>query len=436
MKKISFFQFDLILFSVTLFLMITGILFIYSSGINIDGEITSNEYEKQIIWVITGLILVIIFSFLNYSILKRYSPHIYVGFLVLLIITTIFGKEVNGAKSWLGFGDFGIQPSEFAKIAVILLFGNYLFSIGKRIKELKYFILGLLIVLLPMILILSQPDMGTTLVFIPIFLIMSYIAGAKTRHVLFILIMGILTVIIGMLPKYQLYILGEESFIITILTDWDYVKFILLSFIIILALSAWGYYFIKEKYFYWIGYFSTLGLFSFSGSFLLRKFLSNYQIERLIIFLDPFKDERGFGMQTIQSMNAIGSGGFWGKGLFNGTQSQLNYIPQQSTDFIFSILAEEWGFIGGLFILALFLIMILRGIRIISITKDNYAINIGTGIIAMIFFHIIVNIGMTIGIMPITGIPVFLLSYGGSSLWTAAIGIGILLDIYLRRYRY
>ncbi len=232
------------------------------------------------------------------------------------------------------------------------------------------------------------------------------------------------------------YILGEESFIITILTDWDYVKFILLSFIIILALSAWGYYFIKEKYYYWIGYFSTLCLFSFSGSFLLRKFLSNYQIERLIIFLDPFKDERGFGMQTIQSMNAIGSGGFWGKGLFNGTQSQLNYIPQQSTDFIFSILAEEWGFIGGLFILALFLIMLLRGIRIISITKDNYAINIGTGIIAMIFFHIIVNIGMTIGIMPITGIPVFLLSYGGSSLWTAAIGIGILLDIYLRRYRY
>ncbi len=436
MKKISFFQFDLILFSVTLFLMIIGILFIYSSGFNIDGEITSNEYEKQIIWVITGLILVIIFSFLNYSILKRYSPHIYVGFLVLLIITTIFGKEVNGAKSWLGFGDFGIQPSEFAKIAVILLFGNYLFSIGKRIKELKYFILGLLIVLLPMILILSQPDMGTTLVFIPIFLIMSYIAGSKTRHVLFILIIGILTVIIGMLPKYQLYILGEESFIITILTDWDYVKFILLSFIIILALSAWGYYFIKEKYYYWIGYFSTLCLFSFSGSFLLRKFLSNYQIERLIIFLDPFKDERGFGMQTIQSMNAIGSGGFWGKGLFNGTQSQLNYIPQQSTDFIFSILAEEWGFIGGLFILALFLIMLLRGIRIISITKDNYAINIGTGIIAMIFFHIIVNIGMTIGIMPITGIPVFLLSYGGSSLWTAAIGIGILLDIYLRRYRY
>lgn len=436
MKKISLFSFDLILFSVTLFLMITGILFIYSSGFNINGKIISAEYEKQIIWVISGLILLIFFSLLDYSILKRYSIHIYVGTILILIITLIFGKEVNGAKSWLGFGDFGIQPSEFAKIATILLFGNYLFSVGKRITELKYFLLGLILVLIPMGLILKQPDMGTALVFIPIFLMMSYIAGANSRHILFVILIGIFTLILGMLPKYQLYILGQENFLITILTDWEYVKFILLSLFIIFALSVWGNYFIKEKYFYWIGYFSIIGLISFLSSFLVRKFLSGYQIERLIIFLDPFKDERGFGMQTIQSMNAIGSGGFWGKGLFKGTQSQLNYIPQQSTDFIFSILAEEWGFIGGLFIIILFLLIILRGVKIISITKDNYAVNIGTGIVSMIFFHVFVNIGMTIGIMPITGIPVFFLSYGGSSLWTAAIGIGILLDIYQRRYRY
>ncbi len=436
MKKISFFGFDLILFSVTLFLMITGIIFIYSSGFTIDGEITSNEYEKQIIWVITGLLLLVLFSFINYTVLKRNSVYIYILFLIILIITFIFGKEVNGAKSWLGFGDFGIQPSEFSKIATILFFGYYLSSIGKRIKELKYFLLGLLIILIPMGLILKQPDMGTALVFIPIFLIMSFIAGANIRHIVFFLITGFLVIIFGMLPKYQLYIIGEDNFLITLLTDWEYVKYILLSLIVILSLSVWAHFVLKNKYFYWIGFFSAIFLISFPGSFFIRKFLSGYQIERLIIFLDPFKDARGFGMQTIQSMNAVGSGGFWGKGLFNGTQSQLNYVPQQSTDFIYSILAEEWGFIGGFFILLLFLIIILRGLRIISITKDSYAMNIGTGIIAMIFFHVFVNIGMVIGIMPITGIPVFFLSYGGSSLWTAAIGIGILLDIYLRRYRY
>jgi rod shape determining protein RodA len=172
------------------------------------------------------------------------------------------------------------------------------------------------------------------------------------------------------------------------------------------------------------------------GSIAARAVLKDYQLMRLIIFLDPYVDPRGAGWNIIQSTTAIGSGGVTGKGFLMGTQSRLNYLPQQSTDFIFSILAEEWGFIGAFGVMLAYLMILLRGIRILSFARDDFALLAGTGILAMIFFHFLVNVGMTMGMMPITGIPLMFLSQGGSSLWTAAMGVGILLNIYLRRYRY
>ena len=162
--------------------------------------------------------------------------------------------------------------------------------------------------------------------------------------------------------------------------------------------------------------------------------LRDYQIMRFIVFLSPRVDPQGAGWNLIQSVTAVGSGGFFGKGFLHGTQSHYQFLPQQSTDFIFSILAEEWGFFGGFLVFALFLIILLRGIRIMYIARDDFALCIGAGVVGMIFFHVVVNIGMAMGIMPITGIPLFFLSYGGSSLWTGLLGIGLLLNIYFRRY--
>ena len=178
---------------------------------------------------------------------------------------------------------------------------------------------------------------------------------------------------------------------------------------------------------------STLG---FIGSLGIRFFLKEYQIMRLIVFLNPGIDPRGAGWNTIQSLIAVGSGGLTGKGFLEGTQSHYRFLPEQSTDFIFSIISEEWGFIGSVFVIILFAIILVRGLILVINSKDNYGYYVGSGIIIMIFFHVIVNIGMAIGIMPITGIPLLLISYGGSSLWTALISIGLLQNIYLRRYRY
>ena len=175
---------------------------------------------------------------------------------------------------------------------------------------------------------------------------------------------------------------------------------------------------------------------TFVGSYVFRNFLKDYQIMRLIVFVKPEVDPRGSGWNIIQSLTAVGSGGFWGKGFLQGTQSHYQFLPQQSTDFIFSIIAEEWGFIGSMIVLILFGIILIRGFAILLHAGDDFAIFTGTGILFMLFFHLVINIGMAVGIMPITGIPLFFLSYGGSSLWTATAGLAIIQNIYLRRYKY
>ena len=167
-----------------------------------------------------------------------------------------------------------------------------------------------------------------------------------------------------------------------------------------------------------------------------NRFMKNYQIMRLIIFLKPDIDPRGSGWNIIQSITAVGSGGFWGKGFLHGTQSHYRFLPQQSTDFIFSILAEEWGFVGCTLVFILFLTILMRGIYVVYKSRENYAILIGSGIVGMIFFHVMVNIGMAVGIMPVTGIPLFFLSYGGSSLWTALISVAVLNNINMHRRIY
>ncbi len=435
MKQSSFFGFDIILFTATLAMMIVGILFVYSSGVTATGEIYSSEYIEQIVWASSGLIILLALSVSNYSYLRYFSLYIYLFCLGLLFFTLLIGREVNGARSWIGIGRFGIQPSEFSKIATILLLANYCVFAGRRIKKLTFFMLGAAICLAPMLIIMAQPDMGTALVYGPIFLIVAFLGGARVRHLSFVVISGIVILLFSILPSFERYILGSEFPVLGALSDVRVVLFFLGALLIIILVSFWGYTVTKKAYFYWVLYVAMILFASILASLAVRRILRDYQIMRLIVFLDPYIEPRGAGWNIIQSITAIGSGGFLGKGFLMGTQSHYNYLPQQSTDFIFSILAEEWGFVGGVIIVMLFLTILLRGIRIITYAKDSFAVLAGAGIIAMLLFHILVNIGMTMGIMPVTGIPLFFLSSGGSSLWTASIGIGVLLNIYMRRYR-
>jgi rod shape determining protein RodA len=240
--------------------------------------------------------------------------------------------------------------------------------------------------------------------------------------------------LLAVLPSYERWIIGRQTSVLSALTEFELARYFLLALLAIAALSAWGYRAFKRRYFFWLLYVGSLLFVGGLGAQVLVRALKEYQLMRFIVFLNPRIDPRGAGWNLIQSVTAVGSGGVFGKGFLHGTQSHYQFLPQQSTDFIFSILAEEWGFAGGLLVFGLFLVILLRGLRIMYIARDDYATYVAAGVVGMIFFHVVVNVGMAMGIMPITGIPLFFLSYGGSSLWTGLLGVGLLLNIYFRRY--
>ena len=426
---------DPVLLSATATLAIIGIVFIFSSGVNTVGISLSNEWIKQIIWAVTGFVLLVIFAVVNHQRFKSISLYIFVFTMLLLVITALFGTKVRGHRSWIGLGELGIQPSEFAKISTILFLSAYLSEIGNGIKELPRFVIALLIVSAPIALILVQPDLGTAIVFFPIFLIIVLVAGARLHHLLFVLFSALFSFIFCTLPELQTILLGQQLAITRIVADFQVARFTLILLSVIYGLSAVGFFVFQRQYFFWLMYPALLLSISIAGGLILQLVLQEYQIMRLVVFLNPWVDPRGAGWNIIQSVTAVGAGGFSGVGFLEGTQSHLRFLPQQSTDFIFSIIAEEWGFLGGLAIIGLFALIIGRGLTIIYAAKDSFATLVATGIVAMIFFHTAVNIGMAIGIMPITGIPLMLVSYGGSSLWTAMIGIGFLINVGLARLR-
>ncbi len=436
MKNLTFFGFDIPLIGSTLLLMLIGVFFIYSSGVSAGGEFSSDEYLKQLIWVVSGIGIFVFMLFINYSVLKDISPYIYGFFMMLLVFVLVFGKEVNGARAWIGLPDFGVQPSEFMKIGTILFLGTYLTSIGQKIEKLRYFLLGLLIILAPVGFILLQPDLGTALVYFPIFIAMTLVAGARLRYIFFLLLSGILMIVFVILPYVERLVMNREYPFWSFLADFNIMAVFLVFLAVIIGASVWGWLAFKNRTFYWIAFGGSILLVALLLSVVASHAIKEYQVKRLITFLNPEIDKRGSGWNIIQSITAIGSGGLFGKGYLMGTQSHYQYLPQQSTDFIFSIIAEELGFFGGGLVIGAFCVILVRGVRISMNSYDKYGMLIGSGIVGMIFFHAVINIGMAMGIMPITGIPLFFLSYGGSSLWTALLGIGILMNISLRRYKY
>ena len=436
MKPKDFLEIDYFLLMATIALSIFGILFIYSSGITSTGVLVSSEYQRQIIWAISGVIIALILAMIDYRRLQELSAYLYALTLILLAYTCRFGRLVNGARSWIGIGSFGIQPSEFAKITTILFLARYLDNAKHSKNAFTVFFVSTIIVFLPMGLVLIEPDFGTSLVFMPILLVMTFIAGVSIRYIFFLAFCIALTVFLVMLPYWQIYIMRNAMPSSAILMDIRFMGILALAFGLIFCIALLGFLRYRKQYFYYIVYFTAIFIISLGISFLSHRILKDYQIKRLIVFLDPNVDPRGSGWNIIQSITAIGSGGLFGKGYLQGTQSHYRFLPQQSTDFIFSIFSEEWGLFGGILVFALFLLICLRLVRIIRTTADSFGANIAAGLAGMYAFHFLINVGMTMGIMPITGIPLHFMSYGGSSMITAMIGIGISLSIYMRRFQH
>ena len=415
-------------------LMTIGVLFIYSSGINSGGELVSTEYVRQIVWAFSGIILILAATMIEPKRLPDYTALIYSLNTLMLIYTKFFGKVVNGARSWIGFGDFGIQPSEFMKITTMLFLAKYLDSSRHEDSTIKRFVISCGIVLIPMVLILSQPDFGTALVFLPIYLAMAYVGGINRRFLVFITLFGAIAILLTIVPLWQNLVTATPSLALRLFYEAPYVYYILGIIVGTFILALLGLRIFKKRYYYWIAFFSSIFGLGIAASLAGHKFLKGYQLMRLVVFLDPGIDPLGAGWHILQSITAIGSGGLAGKGFLQGTQSHYRYLPEQSTDFIFSIISEEMGFVGGLIIFSLYLFILIRLVLSLRNVRSHFQITFVSGLFGMLLFHFFINTGMAMGIMPITGIPLLFLSYGGSSLWAVSCGLGLALGIGARRF--
>ena len=362
------------------------------------------NYGKQLIFIISAIIIGFAILLLDSKFFTTFSPIFYGITIILLILVLIIGRNVGGNQAWIPIGSFRLQPSEFAKFATCLLLARYLSSGTIKVQDIRTQLVAAFIIIIPTVLILLQPDAGSALTFSSLILLL-YREG---------------------LSGYFLAIEGLSIllFVLTVLYD----KYIVLAGIIVCA-GIIFYNYRKSKKMIKVTGFGVLFsiLFIFSVDYAYNQILKPHQRNRIDVILGKVDDPRGIGYNLNQSKIAIGSGGIWGKGYLQGTQTKYNFVPEQSTDFIFCTIGEEWGFIGCFFVIGLYLFLLIRIINIAERQRSSFARIYGYGVASILFFHIFINIGMTIGLIPVIGIPLPFLSYGGSSLWSFTILLFILL---------
>jgi len=353
---------------IALILSGVGLLLIFSATAPM-GQMGRSLLIKQVTWCSVGLVLMAVLLFFDYHLLERWGVWFYVITIAALVAAWATGRAIGGSKRWIDIGLMRFQPSEFAKLAVVLILAKY-YQGRAGVGELgpRDLILPALITAIPVLLVRIQPDFGTAAVIVLIAVSMTVFTGLGRRALFWI---G--GVIIGALAV--LFLLGDPL-------------------------------------------------------------LFEYQKKRLLTFFDPGYDPLGAGYHIIQSQIAIGSGGALGKGFLQGTQSQLMFLPVKHTDFVFSVLAEEWGFVGCLAVLILFGALLLRGLAISRMARDNFGTLVAFGCTAMLFWHVTINIGMVVGLLPVVGVPLSFLSYGGSSVLAAFTAVSILVNISMRRFSY
>ncbi|MBA4349083.1 MAG: rod shape-determining protein RodA [Thermodesulfovibrio sp.] len=365
--KRLFKNFDWITFSVIVLLSIIGIITIYSATRPPLGTGAHPDfYLKQILWLLISVAALFVVVTFDYAWLQRFSYLLYSIGLVLLVVVLIAGKTSMGAQRWISLGPLAFQPSEFFRVLFIVGFSSYLAGIGKNL-DYKISLRSLFIfAIIPLALVVKQPDLGTAILLMSLFVTLIIAKGVSRKIVALVLIIGLISI--------------------------PFVGHI-----------------------FWEG-------------------LKDYQKSRLIAFMDPEVDPAGIGYHINQSKISIGSGGVFGKGYLKGTQGPLRFLPEKHTDFIFSVFAEEWGFVGSILLLGIYLILFLRGLDTATRAKDEFGRLLAVGITAMFFVYFLVNIGMTLGMMPVVGVPLPFFSYGGTSLLSNFIAAGILISVRTRRF--
>jgi rod shape determining protein RodA len=378
-----------------------GVAMVYSAGQTDVPNFVAGLWRTQIAWAVLGISGAWVTSRFSVRGLEFVSLPAYLGAIVLLLVLLFIGQGAGTAastKSWLAIGGVRLgQPAELAKIAVVLMLARVLSAQRVAPETLAGLVPAALIAGVPWLLIMAQPDLGTGLVFIGIFFAMLFWSGVSWPLLLMAASPGI-----SLILAFSTGVWGA----------W---------FLLLLALVAW-------KRPSWIESSLLVGVNVVMGVFapILWDKLNPYQRQRLLVFLDPSIDPRASGYHLIQSQVAIGSGGFFGKGFTAGSQKRLAFLPEQQTDFIFAVIGEELGFLGVLLVLALFCVLLLRTVRIAGRASSPFASLVAFGLTAALFTHILVNVGMTIGLMPITGIPLPFLSYGGSFMLATWLSVGLL----------
>ncbi len=419
----------------------------------------SQRYGKQFIWILATLVVAFFVVIIDSRFYIFFAWVIYALVILLLVSVLVFGKEINGAKSWFEFGPVGLQPSEFAKFGTALALASFLSTRNQDLTKINNVSKASAIVLVPALLIAVQPDMGTTIVFFSFFIVL-YREGLSP----FIFVSGMLMLVLFFLTLLISNIYLEAGLVVTaFLLTWLatrrwklclsglailtaiggslYVlnhfvlkslgnEMILLISLILFGIASAYYIYIRKAFSVMVIYLFLLGSIIYINSvdYAFNNILKPHQRERVEIMLGFKSDPHGTGYNVNQSIISIGSGGFSGKGYLQGTQTKYKFVPEQSTDFIFCTVGEEWGFLGSFVVVGLYSFLLLRLIMLAERQRSVFSRIYGYGVISILFAHFFINIGMTIGLLPVIGLPLPFFSYGGSSLW----GFTILLFIFLR----
>lgn len=379
-----------------------GVLSVYSATFDVGA---AGAFEKQVVWAGAGLLSMLVAALFPIRPLQRIAFPVYIVTLGILLIVLVAGKTISGSKSWFGVGGLGGQPSEFAKVATILALAAFLARTTTTLSNVKHLLIAIGIVVAPMILILAQPDLGTTVVFFAMLLPVLYWAGASNF---------ILAAIIAAVLSAAAALFGTLTFLITLVIAG-----------VLLYLTR------QNRFAAAVAFALTLAI-GLSVQAVYER-LPAYQQKRISSFLNPELDPKGASYNVLQSKVAIGSGGFFGKGYLQGTQTQLNFIPEQWTDFIFCVPGEEFGFLGASVVLILFTGLLLHGIKVAYLSKNKFASAAAIGITGIFAIHMLINIGMSMGMLPVIGIPLPFLSYGGSALIANMVMVGLLMNFYANR---
>ena len=371
----------------------------------------SSKYGKQLVWIILSVPLIITVLFFNAKFYEKFASVLYFISLISLILLFVLGKNINGATSWFVFNGISLQPSEFTKALTALAIAKLLSDRNYNLNLLKNQIKAFLIIFIPATLIVLQGDAGSALIYLAFFFVLNR-EGLTLNYILF----GTLAILLFLATIY----FNAKSILIT--------TFSFITLLVTYLIYKQGNRFLRFNWYKILGLYLIFGLFISGVEFTYNNVLQQHQKNRFDVLLGLKIDTQTIGYNTYQSGLTISSGGFWGKGFLKGDRTRGKFVPEQETDYIFSTVGEEWGFLGSSFVIVLFMLLLYRILYLSETHTNKFGRIYGYGLASVIFFHIIVNIGMVIGLMPTVGIPLPFFSYGGSSLW----GFTILLFIFIR----